>query len=373
MRLRVPGAWCLVPGAGALPPDPRGSGFAAEGTALLRAQRATRNQGPGTRNLQTTTLVFLLISMLGASEGLVQFSDGSDLHGAVSLAPGASLKLHDGEHRHLIAAETVAEIRLEPEQERLVRQWRFLEPGKPAKEEVGEPMPLRELRARLLLRDGSSLDGHLFTTMCLLRNDEGRHKVLLPAQQKGEPGSSLESLVYPQRLVLAAVDRPATTATLVLPADCSEVVVCTRPGLARFALDPAAPQLPPLGGRAVFLALRDVDGIRLASPGHDPALGTRLQSELRAVNDFFDHRAVVLAWREHGLIYSVIELQRRGVSTGPKPWRVELWRWRHDEVSDRLLTAGRGWLMRGTGEAPALVLDPELWHDNPACHPEDAP
>jgi hypothetical protein len=49
-----------------------------------------------------------------------------------------------------------------------------------------------------------------------------------------------------------------------------------------------------------------------------------------------------------------------------QPWRLEIYRWKTEEGSDRLMLAGQGYLFRGIGAkneaVPAVELSGKLWH-----------
>ncbi|MDA3961425.1 MAG: hypothetical protein PF961_11590 [Planctomycetota bacterium] len=319
-----------------------------------------------------TTFALLALASFGVAleaaepNGLVQWSNGEEDTGDLSFAPGVTLKLHDGSVRHRIEPSQVAELRLRPEKEELLRRWRFLEPGKPAKEEIGEPKPTRTLAADLTLIDGRELSGHLFTTMAILRNEAGKQRVLIPAKQQGDEGTALNALIYPQRMVFAPFTQGHGHKVVVT----GHAIALTRPGLARLGINDGT--LHAGAATAVFLARIADDAVHVSWPNGDhTALQQRLQNELNQIDDFFDDRRISLAWSaSDDTRYSVVMLQRSGVATGSKPWRIEIWRWHHDAIDDRYLIAGRGWLARGLGAPPQIHADPALWNANPICRGE---
>ena len=333
------------------------------------------------RTLLVVLLVAAGITTARASEtarqGLVQFSNGEVLEGAFQ-PPKRALKLHlPGEILREIPFADIEELRFFPEKESLERPWRFVEAGRTEKEYVGDPYPLRWLRVALVVR-GETLTGHLYTTLLQLQTEDGRHeRVLLPAQQKGEPGQTLADLVYPARIVWrGAPGKPAPAPELSLPAlsrPGSELVALGRDSLSRFASSPGKSfdsyTLPPLLGEKVFLALEASGNLNVGWPEQRAQdVDPRVRAHLSLVRDFFDERRLLGTFCPDvsGDIWSLLLLERRGDTSLPgaeKPWRLEVWRWKSD--GERLMFAARGMLFRGMASqdrpVPTCVLDANLW------------
>lgn len=314
-------------------------------------------------------MLLLAIGGLAAADGSVQFSDGRLETGELRWAQ--DLVLHDGRVQHRLERGRIRDVRLEPEREEMAAAWRFPEPGKPAKELVGRPYPVRILRASVRLDDGSLLSGHLHTTVAYLDGPDGAAKVILPAKQQGGPDQGLADLVYPVRLAVVAADAApvAGTGRLRLPAaEATEVAVLAGSGLVRLPAVLSAdgdwilpPGLIPPG----LVAARTPTGLVAAWPGDDAALRARLAVPVAALADYLDDRRLLAAAADGDACLALLLLCRSGTTTGDpaaRPWRLEVWRWRGDPLDpQRWLLAARGLLLRGTGTLPPVRVEPAWW------------
>ena len=96
-----------------------------------------------------------------------------------------------------------------------------------------------------------------------------------------------------------------------------------------------------------------------------------MQTALANSEDFFDERRVLGVFRDKaaGEVYSLILAARKGQTTleeaRSQPWRLEIYRWKTEEDSERLMLAGQGYLFRGIGAkgeaVPAVELSDKLW------------
>jgi hypothetical protein len=335
--------------------------------------------------LAAALLALFAFAALGAGEprdGHIEFSDGHRVDGKISLPPGAALKIQSGSQIHVLDLERVREIRLAPEKEEMDRNWRFKEAGQTAKEFFGEPYPVRYLQTTVLLAGGESFTGHLYTTVLYVEGGETAQKVLLPAKQRGDEGQTLKSLVYPTRISFeGAPVAESATATLRLKwpglEARSEIAALTRGDLVRLAVTPAGAAgefkiTSPLG-RAFFLAIKTGGRIVAGWPAEkDGKTLAQVQKALANSEDFFDDRRLLGVVRDNAAqeIYSLLLAVRKGKTTleesRSQPWRLEIYRWKTEEGSDRLMLAGQGWLFRGIGaknEAlPTVELSDKVWH-----------
>jgi len=313
---------------------------------------------------------------LGAEDtpftGFIQFSDGSEQRGEVTLA--APLELHIGKNLRSIPADQVAEIRLSIAHEELAAQWRMPEPGKPRKEIIGKPYPLREFTATVVTSDGTALSGHLYTTVAYVANDEGTRKTIIPVKQQGTGGETLATLVFPVRVRLSAAGEPAKPRTLRFTAadpGNRAVTLLTRDGLARIEAvhrDDGAWTLPVPVDPPAFLAVQGPTDVAVAWPDStDDRLRTQLEHALKDdVLDYLDARTLLGVWQPPGddVVFTLLMLSRIGSTTGDKnakPWRIEVWRWRRDPLEGHLLVAGRGYFLRGTGAPPSVRIVHDWW------------
>ena len=329
-------------------------------------------------------LATTIVPVAGAEElrdGRVEFSDGNAISGKVSLTPGGELKIQAGPQMRVLDLARVREIRLAPEKEEMDRNWRFKEAGQTAKEFFGEPYPVRSLQTTVVLAGGESFTGHLYSTVLYVETGETAQKVLLLAKQRGKEGQSLKSLVYPTRISFAgATVADTATATLRLKWPGLEsrpgIAALTRGALVSLTPTPAGPageyKMTSPSGREFFLAIKT--GARIVvgwPPEKDEKALAQVQKALANSEDFFDERRVLGVVRDQaaGEIYSLLLAERKGQTTldetRSQPWRLEIYRWKSEEGSDRLMLAGQGYLFRGIGAkneaVPTVELSDKLW------------
>jgi hypothetical protein len=315
-------------------------------------------------------------------DGRVEFSDGNSVEGKISLTPGSALKLEAGPQIRVLDLDRVREIRISPEKEEMDRNWRFKAAGQTAKEFFGEPYPVRSLQATVLLAGGESFTGHLYSTVLYVEGAETTQKVVLLSKQRGDEGQSFKALVFPTRISFtgAAVAESATAMLhLKWPglAPQSEIAVLTRGALVRLDATPAGPagefKMPSPWGKEFFVAIKTGGKIVAAWPAEkDAKTLAQVQNALPKSEDFFDDRRVLGVFRDPAAaeVYSLLLAARKGQTTldetRSQPWRLEIYRWKTEEDSDRLMLAGQGYLFRGIGTkneaAPEVELSDKLWH-----------
>jgi hypothetical protein len=342
-------------------------------------------RGRGAPALAAALLALAFFAAPGAEEprdGRVEFSDGSLAEGKISLTPGGELKIESGAQLRVLGLERVREIRLAPESEEMDRNWRFKAAGQTAKEFFGEPYPVRNLQATVLLASGESFTGHLYSTVLYVEGAETTQKVVLLSKQRGSEGQSLNALVYPIRISFAGAALADTgTATLRLKwpglGTGSEIAALTRGALVRLEPKPAGPagefkMISPLG-KEFFLAIKTGGRIVAGWPEEkDEKTLAQAQNALPQSEDFFDERRVLGVVRDPAAaeIYALVLAARKGPTTldetRSQPWRLEIYRWKTEEGSSRLMLAGQGYLFRGIGAkneaVPAVELSGKLWH-----------
>ncbi|MCK6488792.1 MAG: hypothetical protein L6R48_10770 [Planctomycetes bacterium] len=305
----------------------------------------------------------------------MQWSDGKVEEGTVEL--GQDVVFHDGTVQHRLPKARIREIRLATKREELAASWRFPEPGKPFKELVGRPFPVRDLVATLRLDDGSKLNGHLHTTVAYLELADGsRSKVLIPAKQQGTSEQTLADLVYPVRVVVAGEGAAAVPTRLLLPVAAvgraDGAAVLAGAGLVRYpaTMTGEGLTLPPGIELPAVVAVQGANGLSVAWPApgaDDAALRARVSGPLAELADYMDEHRLLGIWQPPGdvCLLTLLMLRRVGATTGEqdaKPWRLEVWRWRPDPVKDtRFLIAARGFLLRGTGVAPPVAVEHAWW------------
>jgi hypothetical protein len=316
-----------------------------------------------------------------ARAGRIEYSDGRQLSGSLSLTPGSELKLHVGNQIKVLALERVQELRMTPEKESLEQSYRFPEAGKAIKETQGQPYPVRYLSTTVVLADGETIKGHLYTTVLYVEAGDNNQKVILLAKQRGNEGDTLSSLVYPARIVFGDAASPTATTVrlkLNLPglSAGSEVAALSRGPLTRLEAKPSLPageyQMPSALGQDFFLAVKSGRRIVVGWPKTtDPQPAALVRSALPNSEDFFDDRRLLGVFRDEvdGLLYSLLLAARKGPTTldetRSQPWRLEIYRWKPDEDGHRVMLAGQGYLFRGIGAkneaVPAVELSDKLW------------
>ena len=327
------------------------------------------------------TVIWLLMGFVSqlasagdARTGVVQFSNGDMLAGQISLTPGAELKIIDGTTLNTLTLDKVQEIRFAPEEETLERKWRFPVAGQTRKEKWGQPYPVRHLRATVVLGDGKTLAGHLYTTVLYVEGPEQNQKVILEAKQRGKEGETFQSLVYPASVKFTDAATPTESMIQLQTGIPGTLVALTRGALVR--LEATGDQLPSPLGAALFVAVQNATGITVGWPAdQDEAMTKAVRDALPNVRDFFDVLGLHGAWRDPatGDVYSLMLLERRGETTlnaaRSQPWRCEVWRWKFEDEEKKLMVAGRNYFFRGIvarGEhAPALTLSAPLWNLKP--------
>ncbi len=303
--------------------------------------------------------------------GVVEFSNGETLEGNLSLTPGAELKIIDGTKLSTLKFDRVREIRFAPEEEKMEQKWRFPVAGDNRKEKWGLPYPTRYIRATIVLADGATLPGHLYTTVLYVEGKEKNEKVILLAKQRGEEGETMQALVYPTRIAFKDEAVAVGKNVRLQLGMKGEVTALTRSALVR--LEARGDQLPSPLGADVFLAVKDGDKITVGWPAECDAKWLSLvQDALPNVRDFFDARKLLGVWHDpvSGDVYSAMMLERKGKTTlhaeESLPWRCEVWRWKHEPDENRLLLAGRGYFFRGilarNAAAPIAVANAKLWN-----------
>lgn len=350
----------------------------------MNIQRAHRSY----RGLIGMVLITAMPGLLFAAEagrpGVIQFSNGEELEGRISLTPNTVFTLHGQTQIWTVALDQVREIRCGPEKEELVRGWRFPEAGQTRKEFSGSPYPIRHLETTILTGK-DTLRGHLMTTVLYVEAPERTRKVILYAKQRGKEGESLDELTYPTRIVLhPPAESPEHGRSIRIPWAGAEdapadLAALTRPALVQLAgqRNPKTHDylLPPTLGQRVFLALKSGATIQAGWPAAvNLALTAQVSNALAQAKDFFDGRALLGVFRESASsedIYALILLSRQGATTlsgdRTQPWRLSVWRWKCDPADSRLMLAGRGDFFRGImaakGESlPPVIISDALWN-----------
>lgn len=333
-------------------------------------------------SIWATIICFMLSVMTGhagtARKGEIQFSDGENKQGLLSLSANRMLKIHDGKTLRTIDLADVVEIRIEPEREKMERKWRFVEAGRTEKAFSGEPYPVRHLRTVIAMSQNTSITGHLYTTVMYVEQPEKTSKVVISAKLRGKEGQSFDDLVYPIRISFTdAVRRIGSDAEFeILRADGKRIVdvrAITYPTLFRMKAARSADntfRLTRLLDPRIFLAVRGEEEINIGWPENDPELFTNISNAMHHVREFFDQQRLIGVYREADSndAYSLIMLFRRGKTSlnasRSQPWRLGLWRWKY-ETGKEPMVAARSYFFRGIeakgGKPLPVRICAELW------------
>jgi len=312
--------------------------------------------------------------------GEIQFSDGEVITGTIYLSRDMQFRLHDGEQLRTVELARVREIRNFPEKEKMERNWRFLEAGQTKKEFSGDPYPSRLLRSVLVLKDESTVSGHLYTTVLYIESEEGARKVVLLAKQRGKQRETFTDVVYPARIAFEDPEGVSETGMRIFlaaqDANKAQVVGMTRGGLVRLPGQAAKDEaggymLPSALGADTFAAVQIGGSIIVGWPAEiQPEPLAKVTDAMVHVRDFFDDRRLLGVYAvDEETIYSLLLLARAGKTTlggtRTQPWRLAVWRWKQNEEG-RIMVAGRSYFYRGIiasgGILPEIRMSDGLWN-----------
>ena len=324
-------------------------------------------------------LAALLAAAVPTRADQVLWSDGDCWEGRLQLSGQGDLRFHDGRRLWQWHLEQVAAVGWHPATQRMERAWRFLEAGQTAREETGAPYPTIELDCTVALADGSSMTGHLLTTVFYLEQGAETRKIVVRRKLRGQPGEAPADVRYPSRLILAS---PALPGRRTVRAS----LAASRGREAQLALVtalPATAAMPvrrrsdgrfdcDIAGTGCVWAVRDGAAIDVAwREAATPALRARLEAALaRDLRDFFDKRQLLGVSTNSAppeTILALVLFSREGATTlggdRTQPWRLEVCRWRLADDGQNQFAA-RAVLFRGLRAAaeplPHITLHPAL-------------
>ena len=355
------------------------------------------------------------------SRAAVYFSDGKVLTGKISLTPGQSFKLNvpkagtlkttdmvtgeDVQYGKVrrFTFEPVREIRFYPEKEEMSRQWKFIEKTKydektakadyspAAKVAKGEPYPLRYLAATVIFNSGESMQGHLYTTTVYLQTEEKTHRLILRSKQRGSEGTTLDDLIYIQRIKLldegkhiAAKIEVKFTDMHFGPNDAVQAV--TKESLTPIPTKVTGSDtcvVESAFGEEFYLAAgKDGKYIVGWPKEQDRELFALAQDHLKRHRDFYNDKQLlaVLKSKNEGEVLTLVNLRRKvapthfgkiggewdkQLQTVVEPWRLSIWRWKYDKVNQELALSSRGTFFRRIllpeDPTPDVIISEKLW------------
>jgi len=343
------------------------------------------------RYVALTATLFLFsfgIARADGRPGTVEWSDGHKVAGAISLTSGKDLHIVSGASQVTMALDQVKEIDFKPEKEQMWEGYYFPNAGQAMQVKTGEVYPIRYLKTQITMGNGQAVEGHLFTTVFYVENDDGVQKVVVMAKQTGPNGTKLTDLLYPTAIRFDG----GTTSTASAQIDLTQAgftplhppVILSRPDLTRPAISQTADkQLWTVTtddpGKIIF-SVEAADGVHVSWPDAtvDPAMQQAVDTGLKVMQDFYDTRTALASFADAdaGDIYSLVMMKRLGKSVDPMgtpisrdiiPWSLVMLRWKYDADQKKvtllnrvMLTIGR---QEGNSGAPVVFKQPELLKD----------
>jgi hypothetical protein len=277
-----------------------------------------------------------------ARPGTATWSDGKQVTGDVTITPGKQLKLFTSGSPVEFQLAEVKEIKLLPEKEQMAEGFYFPDAGQATQAKTGEVYPVRYFRAQVTMPDGRVLDGHLFTTVLYIQNDDGAQKIVIEAKQTGADGQKLADLPYLTQILFT------DTATGLCRLDLSHetfpgakpAVVVSCPDLTPVALEPdKTPQvwtMPTPDPQKIIFSIEATDGLHVAWPDTeaDPDTVLAVQNGLHTLQDFYDTRTLLGTFADGEDVYSLVMMSRKAASYGMDasvtPWSLVMLHWNVD-------------------------------------------
>jgi len=352
----------------------------------------------------------------------VYFSDGKVLTGKISLTPGRSFKLNIPKAGKLkttdmvtgedvqygkvrrFTFEPVREIRFYPEKEEMRRSWKFIETTKyneetaeadyspAAKEYSGKPYPLRYLAATVIFNSDESLQGHLYTVTVYLKTGEKTYRLVLRSKQRGKEGTTLDELVYVNRIKLLDEGKDIAAKVTVKFADMRFGPEDAVQAVTRESLTPIPTKMTESDdtcvvesafGEEFYLAVRKDGKYIVGWPKEqNEKLFALAQDHIQRQRDFYNDKKLlgVLAGTDGREVLTLVSLRRkvapthfgeiggewdRELGTVVEPWRLSIWRWKYDRVNQELILSSRGTFFRiillPKDPTPEVVISEKLW------------
>ncbi len=158
-------------------------------------------------------LIFLLLSALGvllsASDWhpvRIVMSDGTAMDGEIALMGARPLTINSSPEKRSVARkihfEDLLSLSQTVESAAMERPWMYKESGKNERIYFDGKYPLVNFKTNLLLVNGEQLSGHIITLPLRFRDPRKKiRKLFLSRQIKGKEGETLESLLYPEKIV----------------------------------------------------------------------------------------------------------------------------------------------------------------------------
>ncbi len=311
--------------------------------------------------------------------GKIEWSDGRKITGPISLTPGKDIRLFEATGQISLRLADIHLIEMIPEKEEVREGFAFIEPGQARTEKTGEVYPVRYLRAKIALRDGKVLEGHLYTTVLYVETGDTAEKVVLLAKQTGKEGQKIEDVPYPTSIRFDGASSSASSQidlTRAGLAGVSRIVVISKPDLT--LLDAPASGggtmswTVPFGEtERILFAVESPDGIHVAWPVSLEAASTEasraVEASLVAMRDFYDVKKLMGCFYEADKedVYALVMLSRsaqtHSFEKGKEPWTLAVLRWKYDADEKKTTLLNRAAI--STGRSAGDVKPPAVFKD----------
>jgi len=344
------------------------------------------------------TWVSLLLAILVTCSGLahaddgrpgtVEWSDGHQVSGAISLTSGKDLRIFTTTSQVSVTLDQVKEISFTPEKEEMWEGFYFPNAGQATQVKTGEVYPIRHLETQITLGNGQVVEGHLYTTVFYVENDDGAQKVVVMAKQTGANGEKLADLIYPTLIRFDGGAASTGSAQIDLTqagfVPLHPPVILTQPDLtllpAQQTEDKPIWTVPTDNPAKIFFSVEAADGIHVMWPGTpaDSSTQPAVETGLKVMRDFYDDRTLLgsFAGLDGSDIYSLVMMKRLGRSVdgsgtptaaGIIPWSLVILRWKYDPDQKKVTLLNRALLKIGRIDAatpePKIFRQPELLRD----------
>lgn len=338
--------------------------------------------------MKRLAILFLILALASGPAradgraGVVEWSDGHQQSGDISLTGGKDLRLFTSASPVSLSLDQVKEIRFTPEKEEMWEGFYFPNAGQATQVKTGDVYPIRYLKTKITLGDGETVEGHLFTTVFYIEDDNGAQKIVVMAKQTGTDGEKMADLIYPTAIRFDT----GTTSSVSAQIDLSSAgfpgaqppVIVARPDL-------AFPSVQQEAGKPVWTVSTDdpakllfsvvaADGIHVAWPDAppDPDMLAAAQTGLKVMRDFYDSRTMLASTTDpdNGDIYTLVMMKRLAKSVdgngtptpaGVIPWSLVILRWKYDADQKKATLLNRALLKidREDSKTPAPKIFPD--------------
>jgi len=387
----------------------------------LRLLRFARNDSSAFAVL-LLLLCFSTWSQAAPRTAAVYYSDGKVLTGRIALTSGRTFKLNVPEAGKLkttdmitgadaqygkvrqFTFEPVSEIRFHPEREEIRQNWKFVEKTTydektavadftPAKKKFwGETYPLRYLASEVVFSSGETIAGHLYSTVLHLETKEKTIRIILRSKQRGDKGTKMDDLIYVTKIKMldhgkdvAANITVKFTEMTIGPNDVAQAV--TRDSLTPVPTErggePGTFIVKSTFGEDFYLAVKRGEKCFVGWPRtQDRKLFAVAEDHVKRQRDFYNDKKLlgVTMSADGKEVLTLVNLRRRFAPTNfgsiggewdkelntiVEPWRLSIWRWKYDPVTEDMLLSGRGTFFRliflPEHPTPEVEISGELW------------